>query len=145
MQCAATILASVLAGGPPASVTPIDSGADSIVGYILSYGVLGVVFLALAWLMFKGWRLVPRDYEARIRADARTEARADLAAERDRVLAEKRQAEEQRDEALAFARDQLTPLLISFTSSTQALMPLLQNLVGQRDPPQRRRRGGPDP
>lgn len=127
------------------SVTPVDSAAASVVGYVLSYGPVGLCALTLAWLMFRGWRLVPQDFEARIRADARTEARADLMAERDRVIAEKQQAQEQRDEALAVARDQLTPLLISFTSSTQALMPLLQTLVGQRDPPQRRRRGGPDP
>lgn len=123
------------------SVTPVDSAAASVVGYVLSYGPVGICALALAWLMFRGWRLVPQDFEARVRAEARgearAEARADLVAERDRVLAEKHQAEAERAEALTVARDQLMPLLVSFTAATQALLPLLQNLVG--------RQGGPGP
>lgn len=120
-----------------APVTPLDSAASSITGYILSYGLPGILVLTLAWLLFKGWRLVPSGYEAKIRAVARDEARADLTAERDRVIAEKAQAEEQRDEAQAIARDKLVPVLISFTATTQALLPLLQNLAG--------RQGGPGP
>lgn len=143
MQCAATVLAMahVLASGPGTSLTPVDSAAESIVGYVLSYGLVGIVLVALAWLMFKGWRLVSPAFEARIRA----EARADLEAERNRLLAEKVKAEEERDEALRVARDQMVPLLSSFVTTTGTLVPLLQEIVLSREPPPRRRRGGPDP
>jgi len=124
-----------------ASVTPVDAASDSIVGYVLGFGPLGIIALALGWLLFRGWRLISPAGEAAMRDAARTESRADLVAERDRLLAEKQQAENQRDEAMQVARDQLTPLLISFTSSTQALLPLLQNLVGQGAADKARRQG----
>lgn len=128
---------------PAASVTPLDSASDSVVGYVLGYGPLGVVALALAWLIFKGWRLISPAGEAQIRDAARNESRADLLAERDRILTEKQQAEDQRDEALMIARDQLMPLLVQFTATTSALLPILQEII--RDAPARRRRGGAGP
>jgi len=133
----------VLAQGAPTSVTPVDAASNSIVGYILGYGPLGVIALALAWLTFKGWRLVSPAELTAIREAARNESRADLLAERDRILTEKQQAEDQRDEALTVARDQLAPLLTSFTAATSALLPILQEII--RDSPARRRRGGPGP
>lgn len=132
-----------IAQGVPASVTPADAASESLVGYILGFGPLGVVALALAWLTFKGWRLISPDGEAAIRKAAREESRADLVAERDRILTEKQQAEDQRDEALQVARDQLTPLLQSFVATTSVLVPILQEII--RDAPARRRRGGAGP
>jgi hypothetical protein len=120
------------------SVGPIDNAASSIVGYILSYGPLGIVVLAFAFRF-----IVPRGTVD----EARKEARTDLIAERDRLLEEKRDAEDQRDEALKVAREQVIPLLINFTSATQSLLPLLQGLITQheRNPPHPlSRRGGPD-
>ena len=121
------------------SVTPVDNAASSIVGYVLSYGPLGIITLALAWLFYKGWRLVSPSTAA---ADRET-AREDLIAERDRVIVEKQQAEDQRDEALTVARDQIGPMLSSFVAATGTLIPLLQEII--REPHTRRRRGGPDP
>lgn len=121
-----------------ASVSPLDSASASVVGYILGFGPLGIVVLALAWLLYKGWRLISPAGEAAMRDAARSESRADLLAERDRILTEKQQAEEQRDEALEIARTQIAPLLQSFVASTSALVPLLQEII--RDSPSRRRR-----
>lgn len=136
-------LAITLSQGPGTSLTPIDSATDSILGYLLGYGPIGIIALALGWLIFKGWRLISPVGEAQIRDAARNESRADLLAERDRLLTEKQQAEDQRDEALTIARDQLTPLLQSFVATTSVLVPILQEII--RDAPARRRRGGAGP
>jgi hypothetical protein len=123
-------LAWTLSQGP-SSVTPVDNAASSIVGYITSFGVLGVVAVAFAFGWLKSGRATERD-----RATARNEARADLEAELARTIARAEHAEEQRDEALKMAQTQLVPLLGSFTSTTGALIPLLQEVVraqeGQR-------------
>lgn len=129
-----TWLALVLSGGPGSSVTPIGSATDSIVSYVLGFGPLGIVVLAFAFRF-----IVPKGAVE----EARKEARTDLLAERDRLLEEKRDAEDQRDEALKVAREQLAPLLTSFVSTTSALIPLLQEII--RDPHTRRQRGGPGP
>lgn len=121
----------------PSSVTPLDSATDSLIGEICSYGLLGILTLALCFLFYRGWRLVPPDFESRIRDAARMDARADLIAERDRVLTEKQAAEDQRDEALTVARDQVAPLLASFVATTSALVPILQEII--RNSPRRRR------
>lgn len=110
-----------------ASVTPIDSASDSVVGYVLGFGPLGLVVLALAWLLFRGWRLVSPEAAAAIRE----EGRKDLVAERDRLIAEKHAAEQQRDEAAKVASD-LAPLLSSFIASTGALIPILQGIIAGR-------------
>jgi hypothetical protein len=59
----------------PSSLTPIHNASDSIIGCILGYRPLGLFALVLGWLLFKGWRLTPRDLEARIRDAARADAR----------------------------------------------------------------------
>jgi hypothetical protein len=112
----------LLAGTPGGSVTPIGTATGDIVTYILSFGPLGIVALALAFRY-----LVPKGtVEA---------ARADLLNELERVRAEKTKAEEQRDEALRIAQTQLVPLLTSFTATASALLPLLQELVRYREDP----------
>ena len=116
-----------------APVTPADQATSSITGLILGYGPLGAIALAMAYLIFKGWRLIPPDKEAAGREAARAEARADLLEERARVLSEKTRIEHERDEAQQFATSQLVPLLINFTNATGALIPLLQELVRHRE------------
>jgi hypothetical protein len=120
-------LAAALSPGPT-SVTPVDSAANSIVGYITGFGCLGIVALALAFGWLKPGRISERDREK-----DRAEARADLEKALERALAEKRQAEDQRDEELRMARDQIVPLLSSFTATTTALIPLLQELVRHQE------------
>lgn len=120
-----------------AGVTPIDSAQTSIVGYILGYGPLGLVVLAFAFRWIVPGKSVEKAVET-----ARAEARKDLIAERDRLLAEKREVEEQRDDALRVARDQVAPMLTQFVATTSALVPLLQEIVMSRETPSRRRRGG---
>jgi hypothetical protein len=117
-------LAMMLASGPGSSVTPIASAASDILSYILGYGVLGVVALAMAFRY-----LIPRSsHDAAIKA-----ARADLLDELERVRAEKVHAEQQRDEALRVAQTELVPLLSTFTAATTALLPLLQELVRHQE------------
>jgi hypothetical protein len=128
----------ILAQGP-SSVSPIDSATDSLIGEVCSYGLLGILTLAVCFLWYRGWRLVPPGFETTVRGAARMDARADLIAERDRIIAEKREVEEQRDAAMQVASSQLVPLLVSFTATTQALLPLLQTLVGQGGRQQLRR------
>lgn len=126
-----------------ASISPIDSASESVVGYLLSYGPLGIIAVAIAYLLFRGYRLVPPGFESTVRDAARADARADLIGERDRVITEKQQAEDQRDEALTVARDQMAPLLSSFVATTGALVPILQEII--RESPARGRRRGVDP
>ena len=127
---AVTWLALALTQGPGTAVTPVDAGTSSIVGYVLGYGPLGLIALALAYLMFRGWRLVPPSWEPGIRTTARAEARADLERENARIITE-------RDDALKVAQ-QMIPLLTQFTATTAALIPLLQELVRNQE----RRNGG---
>lgn len=108
----------------PSPATPVDAATGSIVTYILNFGVLGVAAVALAF----GW-LVPKSTVTR----ARAEARADLEKENARLIAEKEKAEEQRDEALRVAQTELVPLLSSFTATTGALIPLLQEVVRNQE------------
>ncbi len=122
-------LASALTTGPGSSVTPLDSAATSVLGYLFSFGPIGIGLVALAWLLFKGWRLIPRGWEEKIRASAREEGRADLLSELDRTITRAGRAEEQRDEALKIAREQLVPALTEFTNITGALIPLLQAAI----------------
>jgi hypothetical protein len=117
-------LALTFTQGPGTNLTPADSFASSITGYVLNFGILGV-----AAVLFVLRIIVPRSAVK----EARAEARADLEKELERVLAEKARAEEQRDEALKVAQTQLVPLLTSFTATTVALIPLLQEIVNRRE------------
>ena len=116
-----------------AHVTPVGQATGDLVSYILGYGVLGIVSLALAFQF-----LVPA---AAVKA-AREQARGDLMEENKRLREEKAHAEEQRDEALKIAQDQLVPLLVNFNATVTGLMPLLQSIVqrteGRRDDRERR-------
>jgi hypothetical protein len=119
---------AILLGSGPTSVTPVDSAAQSIIGYITGFGALGITSLALAFGWLKPGRTTERDRE-----QARTEARGDLEKELARVIAEKRDIEEQRDAAQAFAQEQMVPLLTQFVATTAALIPLLQEIVREQE------------
>lgn len=106
------------------SVTPVASATGDIVSYILGYGVLGVGAVLLVLRILVPGKTVDEAVER---------ARTDLLKEVDRLREEKEKAEEQRDEALKFAQIQLVPLLTSFTATTTALLPLLQELVRVRE------------
>jgi hypothetical protein len=129
------LVASSLSGitGLAGPVSPVDSAAGSVVGYVLGYGPLGIIALALAWLLFKGWRLAGPNRDAELRESLREDLRSDLLRENQRLLEEKNRAEEQRDEALKVARDQVVPILTTFNATMAALLPLLQELVRNRE------------
>jgi hypothetical protein len=94
------------------------SGAD-IVQYVITavnLGVLGIVF----WLFVQG----------KIHSDSEI---GRLTTENTRLIAEKAKSEDQRDEALKVAREDIVPLLTSFTATTSALLPLLQDLVRRQE------------
>lgn len=89
-----------------------DSGVPEAIAPYMNYGVLGLVFVAIlcGWIWSKP--AVDR-----------------LLAERDRLILEKQRAEEQRDAALSIAQEQIVPLLTTFVTTTQTLIPLLQEIV----------------
>jgi Tfp pilus assembly protein PilN len=114
-----------------ANVTPVDQATSSLISYVLGYGVLGIVAVALAFRF-----IVPRSAVE----DAREQARSDLIAQVGRLerqieqlQREKKEAEDQREDQMKFAQVQLVPLLVNFTSATAALIPLLQELVRHRE------------
>lgn len=126
----------LLTEGPSSSA---DS-AGSLTAPILSTGLVGLFLVILGWLYFRGWRLISPAAEKELREKTRAEARGDLEAENARLREDHRQAEErwenerrqleqQRDEALRFLTSSLVPLITNFTSATQNLLPILQRLV----------------
>jgi hypothetical protein len=129
-----------LAEGTPSSGSDVLGAAAQT---ILGFGVLGVVALALAWIVYKG-KFIPQE-----RVDALIEAsRADLLREIERLAAditglraELTKTQDQRDAALKFGTDQLAPLLFEFTGATRSLLPILLDLTRGRDDdaPSRRR------
>jgi hypothetical protein len=106
------------------SVTPVGSVTGDAISYILGFGPLGVGIV-----LFGLGYIVPKS----VMNNSVSAARSDLVAENIRLIAEKKQAEDQRDEALKLATDQLVPMLVSFTAATQSLLPLLQELVRDRE------------
>jgi hypothetical protein len=100
-----------------AAVTPDASAGNgtellSLITAGLNLGVLGIVF----WLFVGG----------HLHSDREVGRQDD---ELNRVLEDKRRAEEQRDEALRITHDEVVPILKSFVDTTTALIPLLQELV----------------
>jgi hypothetical protein len=116
---------------PNSNLSPISAATNDIITYVLGYGVLGIVSLAFAFRF-----IVPRGAVAQ----AREEGRADLLKENARLIDEKRQAEEQRDEALKIANQQILPVAVSFSAAAQSLIPILQTLVAQLETGRQARR-----
>ena len=106
------------------SVSPVDAATGSIVGYVLGFGPIGIIALAFAFRF-----IVPRSAVD----EAKDQARRDLLKENERLITEKTHAEEQRDDALRIAQEQIVPLLVSFNATVAALLPLLQELVSRRE------------
>jgi hypothetical protein len=125
----AWILPAALAGGITTNVAPVDAATTSLIQYILGYGVVGIVALAFAFRF-----VVPRGSVE----EARKLAREDLERENARLIEERNKAETERDAALKIAQDQIVPLLVSFNSTASSLIPLLQDIVRDRES----RRGG---
>lgn len=95
------------------------STTDPIITFV-QFGVLGLVLLAILF----GWLWARPAVE--------------------QLLEDKKRAEEQRDEAVSIAQERIVPLLTEFTSTTQALIPILQQLITAMQDPGRddpRRRG----
>lgn len=106
---------------------------------LLNYGVLGLLVLAI----FFGWVWARPSVDRVVEEKDASIAR--LTAERDRLIEERKRAEDQRDAALSIAQDKIVPLLTSFVSTSQTLIPLLQEIVregnvreGNDDRPRRR-------
>jgi hypothetical protein len=108
---------------------PVDTFVSSAVTTVLGYGLLGILVVVLCVLFYKRWRLISPAQEDRIRDAARKEGRADLLARIERLEADCEQLRDQRDEAQKFVRDQLMPLLVNFTATTQTLLPILQQAI----------------
>lgn len=91
---------------------------SSLVTGILSSAGAGTAILVVLFLLGLVWTKHSVD---------------DIKGQRDREIAEKRAAEQQRDEALRMATEQIVPLLTTFVATTQSLIPLLQDLVSSRE------------
>ncbi len=136
-----------------AAISPVSSAAGGsetvgsadllqLITSALNLGLAGVVF----WL-FVGGKLhassemdrvtADRDRlaneKAEAVADAVASARADLLKELQRVLAEKAETERELAGSRRFATDQLIPLLGNFTAATGSLLPVLQELIHDRE------------
>jgi hypothetical protein len=100
----------------------VENSVPQEIAPYLNYGVLGLLVMAI----FMGW------VWAKPAVDR-------LLAERDRLISEKAKAEEQRDAAIAIAQDKLIPLLTTFVTTTETLIPLLQEIVREGADEHRRR------
>lgn len=111
------------------AVSPASAVTGDVLSYLLGYGPVGLGLVALCWLLYRGWGLYS---PSRLKAE-KDACRADLEAQVSRLIAERDKAQQQRDEALRAAGDQLAPLMIAFTGATNSLIPLLQELVRTRE------------
>jgi hypothetical protein len=107
------LLAAANPGGSlPTSGTDLLQTALAVV----NAGVLGLVF----FLFLTG----------RLHSDSEV---GRLTSENNRLVTEKREAEERRDEALRVANEKLVPLLVNFVNVTSVLIPLLQQVVARQE------------
>ena len=109
---------------PLAAASPVGDVAGDITTYILGFGPLGVGVVLYTLRVIVPGKAVD---------EAREQARADLLKETERLITEKAEAERQRDEARKFATEQLVPLLGQFTAATSSLLPILQELIRERE------------
>ena len=119
-----SLIAPLLAAGPGPDITPVDAATSSVVGYWLSFGAIGIIALVLFWLYV---------WPGKLAKSIRDEARADLLEENQRLRGENDKLAAQRDEALNLVQEKLLPMLASFTATTSALLPLLQDLVRRQE------------
>jgi len=115
------------ASASPVSVTEVAS-------FILSAFNLGMAGW-MCWQFFQN-KLHSDGEMERVRAEAALaveRARADLLRENERLIAEKSEAIAKADAALGMAQERLVPLLTSFVATSQSLIPLLQELVRNRE------------
>lgn len=118
---ALTILLMAFPGSnPPTDVTPVDAFANSAIGYWLAGGTPAIVAFVLFWLYV---------WPGKLARKIRDEARADLAAENQRLREALTHAEHQRDEAMGIANEKLLPLLSNFVAITGGMVPVLQQVV----------------
>lgn len=105
----------------------------------LNYGVLGLLVIGaitgLIWFKPTVDRMLSSKDEV---LAAKDESIARLERERDRLITERDGAEEQRDAAIAVAQEKVVPLLVTFVSTTQTLIPLLQEIVRESGDDRRR-------
>jgi hypothetical protein len=121
------------ASGSPSSPDVLTAAVQQLLGY----GIIGVVALALAWIVYKGAFVPTKRVDELI-----TASRADLLRENEQLRAELAKTQDQRDALQRFIQDQLLPLLGNFTNATSSLLPILQRLTRWQDvddPPPRRR------
>lgn len=81
----------------------------------INFGVLGVIVFAL----ITGWLWTRPSVDR-------------LEQEKQRAIAERDKAEAQRDAMATVLQDRLLPVVGEFVSTTRALLPILQELAGER-------------
>ncbi len=116
----ALIWLAVLATGSPSDVSPVDGATSSAVGYVLNYGILGLVVIGFVFKIIVPYWTVRQ---------TRDEARADLIEENKRLIARAEHAERQQEEVMAVLQDRVTPILANFVAVSGSLVPVMQQLV----------------
>ncbi len=116
----ALIWLAVLATGSPSDVSPVDTATSSAVGYVLNYGILGLVVIGFVFKIIVPYWTVRQ---------TRDEARADLIEENKRLIARAEHAERQQEEVMAVLQDRVTPILANFVAVSGSLVPVMQQLV----------------
>ena len=107
---------------------------SGLIAGILSTGGVGIAFAFV--LVLAGWLWTKHAVD-------------EIKRERDKAETRAEHAEAQRDEALKIAQEKMLPLLAAFTTATDALLPLLQWQVREREEraseqhPREDRRGRP--
>lgn len=127
------ILAVVHAGVPPLIpalpfVADGPSTPDGVIGAaastVLGFGVLGILALALTYVVWKGSFTPSKRVDELVAA-----GRVDLLRENEQLREELARAQAQLAENLRFAKEDLTPILFQFTSATTNLLPILQQVA----------------
>lgn len=128
------------AGAVAAAVSPLDAAQGDIVSYVLGFGPLGVIALALGWVLYRGTftRTSAHDAEVRqLREDHAAETARREAAHATEIAAlraDRQKSDDARDAAVKMITDTMFPLVSAFNTSIGSLMPILQRLVSQPPP-----------
>ena len=120
----------VLASGPGTDLTPIDSAANSVTAYWLSFGAVSVVGLVLFLVfLWPGWLRKQMTEAARADLLTRiTEQAAEITGLRQDLKDSRAETKELQD----FVRGQFVPGITSFTDVAKTLIPILQAQIQSR-------------
>ncbi len=111
------------------SVIPVDEFQGSIMGYLISVGgPLAIAAIVFGWVILKGLLVTATQPDKDVERPT-----ALILAENARLIARAEEAEAQRDEMLKTAVEQQVPVMLQFSNTTSALLPLLQDMIRRQE------------